>query len=128
MTFRSRGTTCFTRVRRLGTWLRHINAGSIVVQLCSLITIRLCDENPRVARTRLLETDWRGWAEIALTDLSRAHPDIRRSCGTLGRDALGTRDDPSANRFHVGTGAPRGSEAISIDPFRALRAERCGVV
>lgn len=37
----------------------------------------LCDENPRLARTRLLETDWRGWAEIALTDLSRAHPDIR---------------------------------------------------
>ena len=37
----------------------------------------LCDEDPRVARTRLLETDWRGWAEIALTDLSRAHPDIR---------------------------------------------------
>ena len=37
----------------------------------------LCDENPRLARTRLLETDWHGWAEIALTDLSRAHPDIR---------------------------------------------------
>ena len=37
----------------------------------------LCDENARLARTRLLETDWRGWAEIALTDLSRAHPDIR---------------------------------------------------
>ena len=37
----------------------------------------LCDENPRAARTRLLETDWHGWAEIALTDLSRAHPDIR---------------------------------------------------
>ena len=37
----------------------------------------LCDENARVARTRLLETDWRGWAEIALADLSRAHPDIR---------------------------------------------------
>ncbi|HKU73858.1 MAG TPA: FAD-dependent oxidoreductase [Pyrinomonadaceae bacterium] len=37
----------------------------------------LCDENARVARTRLLETDWRGWAEITLTDLSRAHPDIR---------------------------------------------------
>jgi hypothetical protein len=37
----------------------------------------LCDENPRVARTRLLETDWRSWAEIALSDLSRAHPDIR---------------------------------------------------
>ena len=37
----------------------------------------LVDENPRVARERLLETDWRGWAEIALSDLSRAHPDIR---------------------------------------------------
>jgi glycine/D-amino acid oxidase-like deaminating enzyme len=37
----------------------------------------LVDENPRLARTRLLETDWRGWAEIALSDLSRAHPDIR---------------------------------------------------
>jgi glycine/D-amino acid oxidase-like deaminating enzyme len=37
----------------------------------------LVDENPRVARTRLLETDWRGWAEIALSDLSRAHKDIR---------------------------------------------------
>jgi hypothetical protein len=37
----------------------------------------LCDENARTARTRLLETDWRGWADVALTDLSRAHPDIR---------------------------------------------------
>jgi hypothetical protein len=37
----------------------------------------LVDADARAARTRLLETDWRGWAEIALTDLSRAHPDIR---------------------------------------------------
>ena len=37
----------------------------------------LVDESPRVARTRLLDTDWRGWAEIALSDLARAHPDIR---------------------------------------------------
>ncbi|HJP93988.1 MAG TPA: NAD(P)-binding protein [Pyrinomonadaceae bacterium] len=37
----------------------------------------LVDENERAARTRLLETDWRGWAEVALTDISRAHPDIR---------------------------------------------------
>jgi glycine/D-amino acid oxidase-like deaminating enzyme len=37
----------------------------------------LCDENARVARTRLLETDWRGWAEVAFADMSRAHPDIR---------------------------------------------------
>ena len=37
----------------------------------------LCDENARAARTRLLETDWHGWAEVALSDLARAHPDIR---------------------------------------------------
>jgi hypothetical protein len=37
----------------------------------------LCDENARTARTRLLETDWRGWADVTLTDLSRAHADIR---------------------------------------------------
>jgi Protoporphyrinogen oxidase len=37
----------------------------------------LCDDNPRAARARLLETDWRGWADVTLTDLQRAHPDIR---------------------------------------------------
>jgi hypothetical protein len=37
----------------------------------------LCDENARAARTRLLDTDWRGWADVALTDLSRAHSDVR---------------------------------------------------
>lgn len=37
----------------------------------------LCDADPRAARTRLLSTDWRGWADITLTDLQRAHPDIR---------------------------------------------------
>ena len=38
----------------------------------------LVDENARAARTRLLETDWRGWAEVTLADLSRAHPEIRQ--------------------------------------------------
>jgi hypothetical protein len=37
----------------------------------------LTDANARAGRTRLLETDWRGWADVALTDLSRAHTDIR---------------------------------------------------
>lgn len=36
----------------------------------------LCDEDPRTARTRLLSTDWRGWADVALTDIGRVHPDI----------------------------------------------------
>ncbi len=37
----------------------------------------LCDADPRAARARLLGTDWRGWADVALTDLGRAHPEIR---------------------------------------------------
>ncbi|HTG73275.1 MAG TPA: FAD-dependent oxidoreductase [Terriglobia bacterium] len=37
----------------------------------------MCDENPREGRTRLLQNDWRNWAEVTLADLSRAHPDIR---------------------------------------------------
>ena len=37
----------------------------------------LTDADPRAGRTRLMETDWASWADIALTDLSRAHADIR---------------------------------------------------
>ena len=37
----------------------------------------LTDASPRDARTRLLSAGWREWADVALADLSRAHPDIR---------------------------------------------------
>ncbi|HVF90988.1 MAG TPA: FAD-dependent oxidoreductase [Blastocatellia bacterium] len=37
----------------------------------------LCEDDPKQARGRLLGTDWAGWADIALADLSRAHADIR---------------------------------------------------
>ncbi|HJQ69469.1 MAG TPA: FAD-dependent oxidoreductase [Blastocatellia bacterium] len=37
----------------------------------------LCDADARAARSRLLEATWADWAEVALTDLTRAHPDIR---------------------------------------------------
>lgn len=37
----------------------------------------LTDDNPREARTRLLAADWKAWADVTLTDLSRAHRDIR---------------------------------------------------
>ncbi len=37
----------------------------------------LCDDNPKEARNRLLSTDWQAWADITLTDLQKAHPDIR---------------------------------------------------
>ena len=38
----------------------------------------LCDPDPRVARTKLLQAGWQEWADVALSDLSRAHPDIRQ--------------------------------------------------
>ncbi|MBI5758876.1 MAG: FAD-dependent oxidoreductase [Planctomycetales bacterium] len=38
----------------------------------------LCDHDPRVARSRLLELGRDEWAEVALADLSRVHPDIRQ--------------------------------------------------
>jgi glycine/D-amino acid oxidase-like deaminating enzyme len=37
----------------------------------------LCDADPRKARSNLLGADWEHWTDVALTDLSRAHPDIR---------------------------------------------------
>jgi hypothetical protein len=38
----------------------------------------LCDPDSRRARSHLLATDRDAWADIALTDLSRAHPDLRK--------------------------------------------------
>jgi hypothetical protein len=37
----------------------------------------LAEDDPRRARARLLSVDRDGWAEVALADLERAHPDIR---------------------------------------------------
>jgi hypothetical protein len=37
----------------------------------------LCDDDPRAARQRLLDADWASWADVVLTDMSRAHPEIR---------------------------------------------------
>jgi protoporphyrinogen oxidase len=37
----------------------------------------LCDRDGRAARSRLLEATWSDWANVTLTDLTRAHPDIR---------------------------------------------------
>ena len=37
----------------------------------------LCDASSRDARERLLSLDWSHWADVALTDLSRVHREIR---------------------------------------------------
>jgi len=37
----------------------------------------LCDDDPQVARERLLRLTWAEWADVVLSDLERAHPEIR---------------------------------------------------
>jgi hypothetical protein len=37
----------------------------------------LCDADPGAARSRLLALGWADWADVALADLERAHPDLR---------------------------------------------------
>jgi protoporphyrinogen oxidase len=37
----------------------------------------MCDADPRAARAKLLGMDWRSCADVVLTDLARAHNDIR---------------------------------------------------
>jgi hypothetical protein len=37
----------------------------------------LCDVDPRVGRSKLFGMDWRACADVVLTDLERAHKDIR---------------------------------------------------
>jgi phytoene dehydrogenase-like protein len=43
----------------------------------------LCDDDPKVARQRLLSLSWEEWSEVILSDLERAHPDIRSLCDRL---------------------------------------------
>lgn len=38
----------------------------------------LCESSPQIARERLLSLSWAEWADVVLTDLERAHPDIRQ--------------------------------------------------
>ncbi|HSE98343.1 MAG TPA: FAD-dependent oxidoreductase [Blastocatellia bacterium] len=37
----------------------------------------LTDSDPREARSKLLQADWKHWADVVLADLVRAHPNIR---------------------------------------------------
>jgi hypothetical protein len=75
----------------------------------------LCDDNPRAARTRLLETDWRGWADIALTDLSRAHTDIRNLVERLDVMRWGHAMIRPRTGFMWGTARREGAK-----PFRSI--------
>lgn len=75
----------------------------------------LCDENARLARTRLLETDWSGWADVTLTDLSRAHPDIRNLAERLDVMRWGHAMIRPRTGFMWGQARREGAK-----PFRAI--------
>ncbi len=75
----------------------------------------LVDENPRVARTRLLETDWVGWAEVTLADLSRAHPDLRSLVERLDVMRWGHAMIRPRTGFMWGTARREGAK-----PFRSI--------
>src|SRR5688500_4553297 len=75
----------------------------------------LCDENPRIARQRLLDTDWRGWADVTLTDLSRPHADIRDLVERLDVMRWGHAMIRPRTRFMWGTARREGAK-----PFRSI--------
>lgn len=85
----------------------------------------LCDRDPRVARERLLRTGRDEWADVALSDLSAAHPRIRD---------LATRVDVmrwghAMIRPHVGffSSAARSSAAKPVGAVHFANTDLSGV-
>jgi phytoene dehydrogenase-like protein len=75
----------------------------------------LCDANPRAARTRLLGLDWRSCADVVLTDLARAHPDIRTLVERLDVMRWGHAMIRPRPRFIWG-----GARAAAARPYRGV--------
>ncbi len=75
----------------------------------------LCDDDPRAARRRLLDADWKAWADVTLTDLTRAHREIRALTERLDVMRWGhamTRPRPN----FIWAGARR----AATQPFRSI--------
>ena len=79
-----------------------------------------CDRDPHVARSRLLSAGRDEWAEVVLSDLSRAHSEIRQSAQRL--DIM--RWGHAMIRPHPGfiAGAAR---AKAREPFRNVHFANC---
>ncbi|HYH84095.1 MAG TPA: FAD-dependent oxidoreductase [Pyrinomonadaceae bacterium] len=75
----------------------------------------LTDSKPRDARTRLLSAGWREWADVALADLSRAHPDVRRLTRRLDVMRWGHAMIRPRAGFQWG-----GARAAAQTPFRSI--------
>ena len=88
----------------------------------------LCDADPRAARQKLLDMDWRDCVELTLADLSRAHADIRPLVERIDVMRWGhamIRPQPGFI-FHADRRA--GGRAVSRHPFCQHRSERRGIV
>jgi hypothetical protein len=75
----------------------------------------LCDTNPHAARTRLLGMDWQSCADVALTDLTRAHPDIRTLVERLDVMRWGHAMIRPRPRFLWGT-----ERVAAVRPYRGV--------
>jgi Flavin containing amine oxidoreductase len=75
----------------------------------------LCDENPRAAREKLWSMDWRACADVALTDLSLAHSDLRALVQRLDVMRWGHAMIRPRPGFIWG-----GARAAAIKPFRGI--------
>lgn len=75
----------------------------------------LTDADPRAARRRLLETDWKAWADVTLTDLERAHRDIRARVERLDVMRWGHAMIRPRTGFMWG-----GARAEAARPYRAI--------
>ncbi len=75
----------------------------------------MCDANPRVAREKLLSMDWYSCADVVLTDLERAHPEIRSLADRIDVMRWGHAMIRPYPGFIWG-----GARAAAIKPFRGI--------
>jgi len=84
-----------------------------------------CDADPRVSRERLLGLDWEECAEIVLTDLAQAHPDIRGLVARL--DVMRWGHAMIRPRPGFLWGGPRGRESQPFGPVHFANTDLSGV-
>lgn len=75
----------------------------------------LCDDDPKIARERLLSLTWEEWADVVLTDLEQAHPEIRSLCQRLDIMRWGHAMVRPTPGFIFGE-----ARALSAEPFRNI--------
>ena len=75
-------------------------------------------------RTKLFNYDWKQLADVCLTDLARAHPDIYELTDAYRHHALGPRDDQPAAKLYLERRPRKSDETIPQHPFCPHRPQR----